>query len=113
MLEPASMLFCLGALVALAAVPLALGKVPPNSWYGFRTPATLSDARTWHLVNRACGRYFIASGLMMIAFGLAMILGAIPAATQWVLLGVLPPVLFAAVGSGIALDRVLAQRKAE
>lgn len=113
MLEPAIMLICLGSAVALAATPLAIGKIPPNAWYGFRTAATLEDPRTWYLVNRSTGRYFIVAGLMMSAVGLAMLLGAVPSATHWVPLGVLPPVLFAAVGSGIALDRVRARLEAE
>src|SRR4051812_15141355 len=112
MLGPGFLVF-VGAAVAAAAVPLATGKVPPNSRYGFRTPATLADPRLWYLVNRASGRYFIGSGLMMATLAVAMLIGVTPSATHWFLLGILPPVLFAAVGSGIALDRAMARREHE
>lgn len=105
--KPATVLFAIGITLIVAAVPLAIGKVPPNRWYGFRTSTTLADARTWYRVNAATGRSFAACGLMMIAFGLAMVVGAIPSATHWLLLGLLPPVLISAIASGISLDRAL------
>jgi len=44
------------------AMPLILGKVPPNQWYGFRTPKTLSEARIWYPVNRIMGFDLLAVG---------------------------------------------------
>lgn len=51
-------------LVALG-VPLALGKVPPNPLYGFRTPATQNDPELWYPVNARTGLDLIGSGLVL------------------------------------------------
>ncbi len=43
-------------LVSVAvSIPLAAGWVPPNRWYGFRTPTTLSDPELWRRVNTFAG----------------------------------------------------------
>ena len=54
-----------GGLLAALSVPLILGKVPPNPWYGFRTPRTLSDARVWYPANRyAAWRMLLLAGAL-------------------------------------------------
>lgn len=47
----------------LVAIPLALGKVPPNVVYGFRTRATLSSEETWYDANAYFGRRLIIACL--------------------------------------------------
>ncbi len=42
-------------LFAGLAVPLILGRVPPNSAYGFRTAATLADPELWYRANAVSG----------------------------------------------------------
>jgi uncharacterized membrane protein len=44
------------ALLFALHVPLLLGKVPPNRFYGFRTPRVVSDERVWYPVNKVAGR---------------------------------------------------------
>ena len=39
----------------IAAVPLVLGLIPRNRFYGVRTLKTLSDDRVWYVVNRLAG----------------------------------------------------------
>jgi len=39
----------------IVAVPLALGLIPRNRLYGFRTRTTLADDSTWFRVNRFAG----------------------------------------------------------
>ncbi len=51
-----------GAIFILLAMPLILGKVPPNQWYGFRTAKTLADNRIWYPVNRIMGYDLLAVG---------------------------------------------------
>ena len=65
----------LGLDVVLAgiALPLALRKVRRNFFYGFRTPATLSDDRIWYEANAHFGR-----GLLI-----ACIVGAIAILALW------------------------------
>jgi uncharacterized membrane protein len=50
------------------AIPLALRKVPPNLWYGFRTRRTLSDTSLWYEANYRGGvNLIIASVIALIA----------------------------------------------
>ena len=37
-----------GILLGGLALPLIVGRVPPNYWYGFRTPRTLASASLWY-----------------------------------------------------------------
>jgi uncharacterized membrane protein len=46
-------------LLFVAAVPLALGWIPRNRFYGVRTAETLADEGVWYTVNR-----FAAVGVM-------------------------------------------------
>ena len=45
----------LGLGLGALGVPLALGRVPPNGSYGFRTPKTLSSPDVWYAANRIQG----------------------------------------------------------
>ena len=56
-----------GGLLAVTAIPLWRGKVPPNPWYGFRVPSTLSNADIWYPVNRYMARWLFAAGLITVA----------------------------------------------
>lgn len=58
--------------LAAAALPLALGWIPPNGWYGFRLPGAQMDPGSWYEVNALGGRLFIAA--MAICAGLNALL---------------------------------------
>jgi uncharacterized membrane protein len=48
--------FAIPALILfIASIPLALGMIPRNRLYGFRTKRTLADDATWRRVNRFAG----------------------------------------------------------
>lgn len=68
-----------GLLIAALAVPLALGKVPMNRWYGFRTPRTVSDPRLWAPVNTMAGRTMIPMGAVYVLLGALVLLGTVSA----------------------------------
>ena len=53
-------------LLVLATLPLVLGWVPPNRWYGFRFPGARLEPALWYQINAMGGRLFIA-GLIMCA----------------------------------------------
>lgn len=59
-------------LLVVLGVPLAMGKVPPNPLYGFRTPATQADPGLWYPVNARTGQDLIGAGLLLA--GLAWVL---------------------------------------
>jgi hypothetical protein len=63
MSEPIS-LFVPTALIAGAAVPLALQRVPPNRFYGVRTAQTLANRESWFRVNRFAGWVFLAAAAL-------------------------------------------------
>jgi hypothetical protein len=57
-------LYAIGGLVlAGLSVPLILQKIPPNGWYGFRIPSTLTNPALWYKVNAYSGRRFLVVGL--------------------------------------------------
>jgi uncharacterized membrane protein len=48
-------------------IPLLRRKVPPNWFYGFRTPSTLRDEPLWYEVNARTGADMIAVGVVLAA----------------------------------------------
>jgi uncharacterized membrane protein len=59
--SPPFSLFVPTAVLAILALPLVLGIVPPNRIYGVRTPQTLADRAMWYSVNRFGGLALLAS----------------------------------------------------
>ena len=53
-----------GLLLAGLSVPLLRDKIPPNGWYGFRVPSTLTNAELWYKVNRYMARWMLATGII-------------------------------------------------
>jgi uncharacterized membrane protein len=66
----------MGVLFAVLGTPLALRRVPPNRWYGFRTPKTLSTPEVWYAANRI-------TGIDMCIGGMVIALGALVLASAW------------------------------
>lgn len=56
-------------LLGLMALPLALGKVPPNRHYGFRPVRCPQDAAAWFRLNGFAGRVFLAVAGMGLLLG--------------------------------------------
>ena len=57
--------FFVGAvLIALVSVPLVLGLVPPNRFYGVRTRKTIAADRIWYPANRLGGWLLLASSAL-------------------------------------------------
>jgi hypothetical protein len=53
-----------GLLLAGLSVPLMLGKIGPNPWYGFRVRRTLADPAVWYAANTYSAKWFFAVGLL-------------------------------------------------
>ena len=72
-----SILFAgVGLLFIGLSVPLILGRVPPNHFYGCRTKKTLSDPKVWYEANRVSGKDFLISGVLVLAASLVtLVLG--------------------------------------
>ena len=63
--------YILPLITILVSIPMALGKVKPNRFYGFRTPKTLSSPAVWYPANRACGQYMIIASAVSLVFNLS------------------------------------------
>lgn len=59
-----ALLYGLAGLLFIAiGIPLALKRVPPNRWYGFRTAKTLSNQTIWYAANRVVGTDLLSLAL--------------------------------------------------
>lgn len=61
-------------LIIAVSIPLILNKVPPNNFYGFRTPKTKSSPQVWYPANRQSGIYLASAAA--ISIGVNLILNA-------------------------------------
>ena len=86
------------ASLALLALPLALQRIPPNPFYGVRTPAALADAAAWYAVNTV-------AGLLMV--GAAVLAGVAVAALPASLLAEQPGLPWAIVLAAIVAPRAI------
>ena len=67
-MEVISGVIALTALVIFgSALPLWLERVPPNRFYGFRTPRLVSNPDLWYPSNRIAGRDLSLAALVMLA----------------------------------------------
>jgi uncharacterized membrane protein len=53
-----------GFIVIFAGLPMWLGWIGPNRFWGFRTPRTLSDERVWYAANGIAGKGLTIAGLI-------------------------------------------------
>ncbi|MDE0108062.1 MAG: SdpI family protein [Bryobacterales bacterium] len=49
------------AIIAATALPLLFGWVPPNPYYGFRTPRSMGSPEAWYRANEIMACYLLAS----------------------------------------------------
>ena len=59
-----------GLLLAALSIPLILGKIGPNPWYGFRVKKTLNDPAVWYPANAYAGKRLLIVGLVGSLFAL-------------------------------------------
>jgi uncharacterized membrane protein len=71
-----SVLVVSGLVLVGAGIPLLRRRVPPNRWYGIRTPSTLADERTWYAVNERSGRdlLIVGTAVVVVALGAPLML---------------------------------------
>lgn len=60
-------------LMILVSVPMVMRRVPPNAFYGFRTPKTLSNPQIWYQANRLAGVNLIVGAILTMLFGWAVV----------------------------------------
>lgn len=70
-----AMLWISPVLIIALSIPMVLGKIPPNRFYGFRTRKTLSNLDVWYRANRLAGiNLIIASFASLFISTLLMLL---------------------------------------
>lgn len=60
----------IGLLCIALALPLVMGKVGMNRWYGVRVPRSYRSERHWYLINRYGGLRLIVWSLPIMASGI-------------------------------------------
>jgi len=66
-------LFLVGGGVLIGtSIPLVLGRIGPNPWYGFRVRRALEDPAVWYPVNAYSGRWLIGAGVAEIVVATAL-----------------------------------------
>ncbi|MGA8221363.1 MAG: SdpI family protein [Candidatus Acidiferrales bacterium] len=58
--------YILPGMAVVFGLPMALGLVPPNRFYGFRTRKTLSSPEVWYPANQVCGWAMVVAGTVAI-----------------------------------------------
>jgi len=56
----------IGVLIFALGVPLAMRRIGPNAWYGFRVGRALEDESAWFAANAASGRCLAFTGAAII-----------------------------------------------
>jgi hypothetical protein len=62
-LKLALIAYVLPALAVAFGIPMALGLIPPNRFYGYRTRKTLSSGDVWYRANRVSGWSLAIAGI--------------------------------------------------
>jgi len=73
-----ALLIVLPPLTLLIAIPLILGWVKPNAWYGVRTRKTRSSPEIWYRANRTGGIYLVAATLIAVLLWALLLPVAMP-----------------------------------
>ena len=61
----------LGFILIVFSIPLALGKIGPNPWYGVRFLLSYKSDDHWYAINRYGGRLTCIWGMVILVLGLA------------------------------------------
>ena len=70
MIIPAAYVHCgVGLIITALALPLALRRVPMNSLYGVRIPASFASNEAWYDINAYGGRLLATFGVALTVFG--------------------------------------------
>ena len=74
-MDPKTLLFtlylCLGGVLCGVCLPLILGKVGPNPFYGLRVKRTLDDPAVWYPANRYAAWWLMAAAALLMAVAAA------------------------------------------
>jgi hypothetical protein len=72
-----------GVLVGALCVPLALGRVPMNRYYGIRVLRSYRSDADWYAINRYGGRQMLSYAVLVAAVGVGVLFMPLRAGTLW------------------------------
>lgn len=105
-----SLAFCgVGLLFIALSIPLIQERVPPNSFYGFRTAKSLSDPKIWYAINHRSGIDLLIAGTLISLGSVAMLILGQGLQPQQVALSLL--LLMVSTLSGAALHGYIVLRR--
>jgi uncharacterized membrane protein len=58
--------YVLPGLAVVLGIPMALGIIPPNRFYGYRTRKTFSSAEVWYRANCFSGWSLVVAGVLAV-----------------------------------------------
>jgi hypothetical protein len=64
-------LICVGIILAAVSVPLYLGKIKKNYFYGFRIRKAFESDENWYLINRYGAGALMCWSVIIVAVGIA------------------------------------------
>ena len=93
-------------LLIVLGLPMALGKIPPNNWYGFRTPVTMRSRAGWYAANIQYGWWTVLAGVLSLPFAIYGCFVSTGASMIWVYVAV----MLVPMGVGFAPSLIAARR---
>jgi uncharacterized membrane protein len=84
-------------LVIVLSIPMVMGMIPPNRYYGLRVGKTYSSPELWYTGNRIGGTYMLAGGIIALLLGI--VLTRMDASRGVTLVAVMAPILIAVFAS--------------
>ena len=89
-------------LVIVLSIPMVMGVVPPNRYYGLRVGKTYASPELWYAGNRIGGTYILIGGIIALLLGLILSRQEASGGLTW--LAVLAPILIAVFASLVHLQ---------
>lgn len=80
-----------GVLVIGVSIPLLLGKVRMNRWYGTRLPAAYKSEAHWYRINRYGAMQMIAYGVVLALLGVFILLNPPRLGSVWFVMALAAP----------------------
>lgn len=102
-----------GVAFIVIGLPLALKKVKPNWFYGFRISYTLKDEEIWYAVNAQGGKDFIFVGCVLLIIGIVSAFYIGNPQIQRAFLKLMLVIMFAGIAFSVARGYTLARQLAK
>ncbi|MDR3626433.1 MAG: SdpI family protein [Ignavibacteriaceae bacterium] len=66
----------------IVSVPLVMGWIKMNRWYGIRLPKSFKSNENWYRINKVGGWWMICASIVLMYIGSLQYLGVIPSDMQ-------------------------------